>query len=200
MDKEIEDVLKGNCIVYPTTTLPALGCILTSESLEKLYDAKKRPEGMIVSIGVSNLQQASELVHLTEDLEEFLSSFPEGSITIILPAIKPLDKRLGGEKIAIRVLANPIAKKLIEKTGPLTATSANISGTEPLRDCEMAAEILSSSKNKISYLSGVCPGGIPSTLISWYTVSTSPNVNEIEVLREGLVTKKEVLEWWKKRT
>ena len=200
MDKEIQDVLKGNCIVYPTTTLPALGCILTSESLEKLYDAKKRPEGMIVSIGVSNLQQASELVHLTEDLEEFLSSFPEGSITIILPAIKPLDKRLGGEKIAIRVLANPIAKKLIEKTGPLTATSANISGTEPLRDCEMAAEILSSSKNKISYLSGVCPGGTPSTLISWYTVSTSPNVDEIEVLREGLVTKKEILKWWKKRT
>jgi len=69
-----------------------------------------------------------------------------------------------------------------------------------LRDCEMAAEILSSSENKISYLSGTCPGGAPSTLISWYTVSTSLNLNEIEVLREGLVTKKEVLEWWKKRT
>ena len=98
------------------------------------------------------------------------------------------------------LLANSIAKLLIEKTGPLTATSANISVTEPLRDCEMAAQILSSSENKISYLSGTCPGGTPSTLISWYTVSSSPNVNEIEVLREGLVTKKEILEWWKKRT
>jgi len=199
LDKEVEEVLKGNCVVYPTSTLPALGCILTSESLDKLYSIKKRSNNMVVSIGVANLEQASELVHLTNDLEEFLAAFPEGSLTIILPAKKPLDNRLGGEKIAIRILENKVAKKFIEKTGPLTATSANISGLEPLKDCEMAAKTLSSSENTISFLSGTCSGGIPSTLIAWYTVCKSPNGNEIEVLREGLVTEKEVLEWWKKR-
>jgi len=199
LDKVVEEVLKGNCVVYPTSTLPALGCILTTKSLDNLYNIKKRPNDMVVSIGVSNLQQASELVHLTNDLEDFLSSFPEGSLSIILPAKKPLDKRLGGEKIAIRILANPIAKKFIEKTGPLTATSANISGFEPLKDCEMAAETLSSSENEILFLSGTCSGGTPSTLIAWHTVCKSPNGNEIEVLREGLVKEKEVLEWWKKR-
>ena len=199
MDKEVEEVLKGNCVVYPTSTLPALGCILTSESLDRLYSIKKRPKNMVVSIGVANLEQASKLVHLTNDLEDFLAVFPEGSLTIILPAKKPLDNRLGGEKIAIRILENKVAKKFIEKTGPLTATSANISGLEPLKDCEMAAKTLSSSENTISFLSGTCSGGIPSTLIAWYTVCKSPNGNEIEVLREGLVTKKEILEWWKKR-
>ena len=199
MDKEVEEVLKGNCVVYPTSTLPALGCILTSESLDRLYSIKKRPKNMVVSIGVANLEQASKLVHLTNDLEDFLAVFPEGSLTIILPAKKPLDNRLGGEKIAIRILENKVAKKFIEKTGPLTATSANISGLEPLKDCEMAAKTLSSSENTISFLSGTCSGGIPSTLIAWYTVCKSPNGNEIEVLREGLVTEKEILEWWKKR-
>jgi len=199
LDKVVEEVLKGNCVVYPTSTLPALGCILATKSLDNLYNIKKRPNDMVVSIGVSNLQQASELVHLTNDLEDFLSAFPEGSLSIILPAKKPLDKRLGGEKIAIRILANPIAKKFIEKTGPLTATSANISGFEPLKDCEMAAETLSSSENEILFLSGTCSGGTPSTLIAWHTVCKSPNGNEIEVLREGLVKEKEVLEWWKKR-
>ena len=154
---------------------------------------------MVVSIGVANLEQASKLVHLTNDLEDFLAVFPEGSLTIILPAKKPLDNRLGGEKIAIRILENKVAKKFIEKTGPLTATSANISGLEPLKDCEMAAKTLSSSENTISFLSGTCSGGIPSTLIAWYTVCKSPNGNEIEVLREGLVREKEILEWWKKR-
>ena len=199
MDKKVGEVLKGNCIVYPTSTLPALGCILTSKSLDELYRIKKRPNEMIVSIGVSNLQQASELVHITNDLEKFMSVFPEGSLTIILPAKKLLDSRLGGDRIAIRVLSDPVAKRFIEKTGPLTATSANISGSEPLRDCEMAAKILSSSENMISYLSGTCSGGAPSTLISWYTVCKSPNGNEIEVLREGLVGEKEIQEWWKKR-
>ena len=200
MNEKVEEVLKGNCIVYPTSTLPALGCILTSESLDELYKIKKRPEKMIVSVGVSNLKQASELVHLTHDLENFMSAFPEGSLTIILPAKKILDNRLGGEKIAIRILENKVAKKFIEKTGPLTATSANISGLEPLKDCEMAAKTLSSSENTISFLSGTCSGGIPSTLIAWYTVCKSPNGNEIEVLREGLVGEKEIQEWWKKRT
>ena len=200
MNEKVEAVLKGNCIVYPTSTLPALGCILTSESLDELYKIKKRPAEMIVSIGVSNLKQASELVHLTHDLENFMSAFPEGSLTIILPAKKTLDSRLGGEKIAIRVLADPVAKEFIEKTGPLTATSANISGSEPLRDCEMAAKTLSSSENMVSYISGTCSGGAPSTLIAWYTVCKSPNGNEIEVLREGLVGEKEIQEWWKKRT
>ena len=199
MDKEVEEVLKGNCVVYPTSTLPALGCILTSESLDRLYSIKKRPNNMVVSIGVANLEQASKLVHLTNDLEDFLAVFPEGSLTIILPAKKPLDNRLGGEKIAIRILENKVAKKFIEKTGPLTATSANISGLEPLKDCEMAAKTLSSSENTISFLSGTCSGGIPSTLIAWYTVCKSPNGNEIEVLREGLVGEKEIQEWWKKR-
>ena len=113
MNKKVEEVLKGNCIVYPTSTLPALGCTLTSESLDELYKIKKRPAKMIVSIGVSNLKQASELVHLTHDLENFMSAFPEGSLTIILPAKKTLDSRLGGEKIAIRVLADPVAKEFI---------------------------------------------------------------------------------------
>ena len=134
-----------------------------------------------------------------DDLEDFISAFPEGSLTVILPAKEPLDNRLGGDKIAIRILVDPVAKKLIEKTGPLTATSANISGSEPLRDCEMAAKTLSSSENMVSYLSGTCSGGAPSTLIAWYTVCKSPNSDEIEVLREGLVGKREILEWWKKR-
>ena len=200
MNEKVEEVLKGTCIVYPTSTLPALGCILTSESLDELYKIKKRPAEMIVSIGVSNLKQASELVHLTHDLENFMSAFPEGSLTIILPAKKILDSRLGGGKIAIRVLADPVAKEFIEKTGPLTATSANISGSDPLKDCEMAAKTLSSSENMVSYISGTCSGGAPSTLIAWYTVCKSPNGNEIEVLREGLVGEKEIQKWWKKQT
>ena len=109
MERLIQEILEGNCVVYPTSTLPALGCILTSDALDNLYLIKNRAEDMIVSIAVSNIQQASNLVYLTDDLEDFIDAFPEGSITIILRAKKPLDKRLGGEKIAIRILSNETA-------------------------------------------------------------------------------------------
>ena len=199
MEKLIQKILEGNCVVYPTSTLPALGCILTSDALDNLYRVKKRSADLIVSIAVCNLQQASDLVHITDDLEDFIGAFPVGSITVILRAKKTLDKRLGGEKIAIRILSNKIAKNLIEQTGPLTATSANISGLEPLNSCEMAAASLSDTATEIAYVSGICPGGVPSTLIAWHTVCKSPNSREIEVLREGLVTSREVQKWWKKQ-
>lgn len=199
MQKAIREVLNGNCVVYPTSTLPALGCILTSNALDNLYELKKRSHDMIVSIAVSDLEQASDLVYLTDDLEDFISAFPEGSVTIILRAKKPLDERLGGENIAIRILSNPIAKKFVKQTGPITATSANISGLIPVNDCETAAESLSNTANEIAYISGICTGGVPSTLIAWHTVCKSPNSREIEVLREGLVTSKEIQRWWKKQ-
>ena len=199
MEKLIQKILEGNCVVYPTSTLPALGCILTSDALDNLYRVKKRSADLIVSIAVCNLQQASDLVHITDDLEDFIGAFPVGSITVILRAKKTLDKRLGGEKIAIRILSNKIAKNLIEQTGPLTATSANISGLEPLNSCEMAAASLSDTATEIAYVSGICPGGVPSTLIAWHTVCKSPNSREIEVLREGLVKSKEIQRWWKKQ-
>ena len=70
MQKAIREVLNGNCVVYPTSTLPALGCILTSKALDNLYELKKRSHDMIVSIAVSDLEQASDLVYLTDDLED----------------------------------------------------------------------------------------------------------------------------------
>ena len=54
MQKAIREVLNGNCVVYPTSTLPALGCILTSKALDNLYELKKRSHDMIVSIAVSD--------------------------------------------------------------------------------------------------------------------------------------------------
>ena len=122
-------VAAEGCIVYPTSTQPALGCLPTSTALDGLYAIKNRPPHMPVSIGVADLEQASNLVELTNDIPDLLASFPEGSLTLVLPAKKTLDSRLGADKIAIRVVAHPVAKALLRATGPLTATSANISGT-----------------------------------------------------------------------
>ena len=199
MEKAIRMAKDGDCIVYPTTTQPALGCVPTSSSLDKLFAIKKRPFSMPVSIGVANLEQASKLVELTDDISEFLSFFPDGSITLILPAKTTLDSRLGGEKIAIRVVSHPTAKALLQATGPLTATSANISGEVPEDTCQDAAKKLSEMGFKIGVADGNTASGPPSTLIAWYSVCDAPDYPSIEVLREGIVPAKEVEKWWKKK-
>ena len=133
--KALSIVASGGCIVYPTSTQPALGCLPTTAALDDLYEIKNRPSHMPVSIGVADLEQASTLVELTDDIPDLLSSFPEGSLTLVLPAKENLDDRLGSDKIAIRVVAHPTAKALLKATGPLTATSANTSGTPPNATC-----------------------------------------------------------------
>ena len=190
-------VSSEGCIVYPTSTQPALGCLPTKSALDGLYAIKNRPAHMPVSIGVADLAQASNLVELTGDIPDLLASFPEGSLTLVLPAKKTLDSRLGADKIAIRVVAHPVAKALLRATGPLTATSANISGTEPESNCPDAVETLQKAGHKVGLVKGNTPGGSPSTLIAWYSVCDASDNTSIEVLREGIVPTEEVLQWWK---
>ncbi len=154
---------------------------------------------MPVSIGVADLEQASNLVELTDDIPDLLASFPEGSLTLVLPAKKTLDRRLGADKIAIRVVAHPVAKALLRATGPLTATSANISGTEPESNCPDAVETLQNAGHKVGLVKGNTPGGSPSTLIAWYSVCDASDNASIEVLRQGIVATEEVMLWWKSR-
>ena len=187
MEDAVRIALAGGCIVYPTSTQPALGCIPSPEALDRLFHIKNRSENMPVSIAVANLEQAKTLVVLTDDISDFLDAFPEGSITLVLPAKKTLDKRLGGDKIAIRVVADPIAKALLRATGPLTATSANISGRSPELTCQDAASTLIGVGHEVGVVSGDTASGLPSTLIAWYSVCGTSERASIEVLREGII-------------
>lgn len=200
MERAVKAALEGKCIVYPTSTQPALGCIPNSDSLDLLFSLKGRLSDQPVSLGVANIEQARELVQVPEVAMEILSDFPLGSLTLLLEANAPLDSRLGGNMVAVRVMSHPSAVALLEETGPLTATSANVSGQIPVGDCDEAAELLSRFGDEIEFVSGVCEGGLPSTLISWDYSYGPSDMSEIEVIREGIVGKEEILEWSKSRT
>ena len=194
----VERVLQGLPVVYPTSTLPALGCLPQSDALDSLFELKKRSTNKIVSLGVCDLNQASALVEIPEIANEILDFFPAGSLTLILPAHETLDERLGGDAVAVRVLADARARELVSKTGPLTATSANPSGDEPVSDCETAAEILNLPIQ--AAFPGKCVGGSPSTLIRWNISGDPSHDSDWSVVREGKVRTEEIHTWLTQRT
>ena len=194
----VDRVLDGLPVVYPTSTLPALGCLPQADALDSLFELKKRAETKIVSLGVCDLEQAAEFVEIPNIAREILGAFPAGSLTLVLPAIETLDPRLGGDAVAVRVLADARARKLISKTGPLTATSANPSGDEPVFDCDAAAEILNLPPS--ATLPGKCVGGAPSTLIRWNISGDALHDSDWTIIREGKVSAEEILEWSTQRT
>lgn len=186
-------VQSGESVVYPTPNLPALGCLPTKEALDKLYELKLRPEGMIVSLAVASLEQAADLVQVPDVVKELFSSFTASAVTIILPAQNELDSRVGGSSIAVRLLEDGPAGELLRKVGPLTATSANLSGRTPLLDCERAAHSL--SQEPVLFIPGKCSGEPPTTLIRCDDYAGLISGEGIEVLRVGMISREEVKQW-----
>ena len=182
-------------IVYPTSTLPALGVIPTKEGLDRIFELKKRDNLKIVSIAVAEFKQVIDLVQIPYYLEDLLDEFPPGSITVILEANEPMDSRLGENWIAIRKMAHPTARALLNVVGPLTATSANLSGMEVQSHCDDAASALGLPPQ--ATISELCPGGEPSTLIRCPVFLPLTDGQGPEIVREGVVRSEEVVHRWK---
>ena len=183
---------RGGLVVYPTSTLPGLGCLPTKSGLDNLFEAKNRPDTMPVSLGVATMDQVENLVEIPEILNEFLSNFTKGGITTILPAKEELDKRLGGANVAIRVFAHPAAIALARECGPITATSANESGVEPECDTEIAANLLGIEE----FVPGICPNGLGSTYVKLEKDTSEIRGWRLTVMREGVVPRHDVMRWW----
>lgn len=187
-----EHLESGGLVVYPTSTLPGLGCLPISNGLDNLYSTKNRPETMPVSLGVSSMEQVSSIVEIPDFLDDFLSSFTKGGITTILPAVEALDPRLGGKNVAIRVFSHPAAVSLAENYGPITATSANESGVAPECNTEIAAQILGIEH----FVAGICPNGLGSTFVRLEKSGDETRGWRLTVMREGVIPRADVMRWW----
>lgn len=191
----IAHVNEGGVVAYPTSTLPGLACLPVESSLDALFELKQRPADKPVSLGVLSLDQAASLVQIPEKIRALEASFPKGVFTFILDAVAPLDVRLGGSRVAVRCLAHPTARQLVEAFGPITATSANESGESPEATAEAAGASLGLPNHAI--LTGDCPGGVGSTILS---VTEGRDGVEVTVMREGIVPTHSVVRWWKNPT
>lgn len=195
-DAVVQTLLSNKVVAYPTSTLPGLATLPTREGLDALFSLKQRQSNQPVSLGVASLEQASSLVEVPEFAKRLLDDFPQGTLTLILDAHEPLDQRLGGERVAVRVFAHPTARALAETVGPVTATSANKAGIPPLSDAESAGLELNLSHDSI--LAGTCPGGQGSTLVSLHKSSTLPSGFSVRIMREGVIPATDVNLWMSK--
>jgi len=187
-DALVEHLHNNGVVAYPTSTLPGLGALPTMQGLDALFNLKKRSADKPVSLGVLSLEQASEFVHVSPFVLKMEKHFPKGSITFVLKAHQEFDARLGGWWVAVRCFSNHIARQLVERVGPITATSANEAGEVPESTAEDAGQIL--GLPTFAILPGSCPGGVGSTF-----VRVENDENTITVLREGVLSKEEIDIW-----
>ena len=78
-----------------------------------MFKIKNRPAELPVSLGVIDLQQVSDIIDYDDISIDILNYFPKGSLTLILPAKKTMDQRLGGDWIGVRPVVEEKAIQLI---------------------------------------------------------------------------------------
>jgi len=179
----------GKIVVYPTDTLYGLGAdIYNKEAVKKVFDIKKRPMDMPLSVAVSCIEDLEKIAYIDDRSKRVIDTFFPGKITLILKKKKivPDVVTAGLRNIAIRIPENAVALELLSLFGPLTCTSANIHGRQTPT---VINDILMQFTNKDigAFIDHGKLEGKPSTIID--LTGKKP-----KILRKGDITIKDALD------
>ncbi len=187
--KKAAEVLRiGGAVVYPTETLYGLGVNpFDSQALLKVFEIKGRDYSKPISLAFRGIKHVKKFAMITPDAKRLIEKFLPGPLTLILPSIMQMDEILGGNKIGVRIPDSKVAMELLKEVKfPLTATSANLSGG---KDPVSAKEAVEQIGDRVDLIldAGKCKYGKSSTVVDLTS-------GEIEVVREGVIKKKEIIE------
>lgn len=174
-------VQDGGLVAFPTETVYGIAAnFLNAQTLERLYNIKKRPKDKPFTFHIAGFHELDALgVDLSGEAQRIVNKFWPGPLTILC-----LNKK--GEKLGIRMPSNKIAIALIKHVAShVVAPSANISENKPPVS---AGDVLSEMDGLIDMIidGGYAEIGKESTILD---VTTTP----FEVVREGAVPCKELL-------
>ncbi len=166
---EVQRVLaQQGVIALPTETYYGLAVSPLRESaLRRLLEVKGRPSDKPILVLIGSRDQLAQLVDSIPPAAAVLMNlFWPGPLTIVFPAASSLSSLLtaGTGTIGIRLPPLPHLRRLLERTGPLTGTSANRTFELPIVSADEVERTLGHSLDVILD-GGRTPGGLASTLI-----------------------------------
>ena len=180
-------VLKaGRVVVFPTTGLYGLGAdALNPQAVERIFHIKQRDLDKPILVLIKNESELKRIAtHVPQSASRLMAAFWPGTLTVILEARQTLPYALTGGtgKVGIRVPKHPVALALVSAfDGPVTGTSANLSGKE---GCASVADLSPGLVQKLDMVldGGLLKGGVGSTVVD---TTMDPPV----VVREGAISK-----------
>lgn len=189
-------------VVLPSDTVYGIAAnAFSPEAVQGLLDAKGRGRQSPPPVLVSGLNQARALVEsIPEAAIKLAETFWPGALTMIFKAQPSLDWDLGETRgtVALRVPDHKIALALIEETGPLAVSSANLTGQPAAITCQQAVDYLQDSVSV--YLdSGSSPKGEASTILDMTNLVDSYDKDgklttsgKVKVIRRGALSEAKI--------
>lgn len=184
------DLLRaGGVVAFPTETYYGLAVDpFNPAALDRLFRVKHRPSRLPILVLVGRRSQLPLLTSEVPSLyQRLMDNFWPGPLTLIFPALPTLPHQLTGQTgtVGIRHSPHQVANALIDAfNGPITATSANISGYPAASSAEDVARMFGDDLDLILD-GGLTPGGKGSTLVGM-------EQNQLVCIRDGQIDYTEV--------
>ncbi|MGV0867880.1 L-threonylcarbamoyladenylate synthase [Corynebacterium kalidii] len=122
----------GRLVVTPTDTVYGIGAdAFDNDAVAALLRAKHRGPDMPVPVLIGSWDTVAGLVRdYNEPLRLLTEAFWPGGLTIVTHQAPSLPWNLGDTRgtVALRMPLHPLAIELLQQTGPMAVSSANISG------------------------------------------------------------------------
>jgi L-threonylcarbamoyladenylate synthase len=161
-------VQRGGLVVLPTDTVYGIGAdAFDHAAVQALLDAKGRgremPPPVLISAATTLAALATNVQGYVEALTE---AFWPGPLTLVCEQQPSLTWDLGETRgtVAVRMPDHEIALALLERTGPLAVSSANLSGLPAATEAAAAEGMLGDSV-EIVLDGGPSPKGEASTIL-----------------------------------
>lgn len=127
MDEKIKktvEVLQNNgVVILPTDTVYGIFTVPgNEEGIERIFKMKNRPLDKPLALLIPEIKYVWKWVDKTTELQELCSKYWPGPTTLVM-------RTRQGEPIGLRMPDYEPVLEIMKITGPLCATSANISGT-----------------------------------------------------------------------
>jgi L-threonylcarbamoyladenylate synthase len=161
-------IQRGELIVLPTDTVYGVAAdAFDPAAVSALLKAKGRGREMPPPVLVSAATTIDALaVKVPDYARTLVEEFWPGPLTLVCHQQTSLQWDLGDTRgtVAIRMPDHDIARELLERTGPLAVSSANITGQPAATEADAAERMLGDHVTVIVD-AGESPGGEASTII-----------------------------------
>ena len=179
LNEAVEAVSKGFIIGIPTETVYGIGVDpYSEEAVKNLFNIKERDDNKPVSLLVPSYSSIHKLDIISE-IPEVVDLYWPGPLTVVVETNENFVDGVGTKSpntIGLRVPDNELTAELLNMTGPLAVTSANLTGQKEAKNHHEAEEIFKESVEH--YIEGEAVHGNGSTVVDLREPGG-------EILREG---------------
>ncbi|KAA1428846.1 threonylcarbamoyl-AMP synthase [Nocardioides antri] len=161
-------IQRGRLVVFPTDTVYGIAAdAFDAEAVQRLLDAKGRGREMPPPVLVSTAGTLDALATKVPDYARVLTdAFWPGPLTVVCHEQPSLRWDLGETRgtVAVRMPAHELAREILDRTGPLAVSSANLTG-KPAATTASEAVAMLGDRVAVIVDGGPSGGAVPSTIV-----------------------------------